>query len=98
VHEQVQAAQAADGLFDAADGFLRLGTIGQEQFTPPPGGGDGAPGFVRIGVLGPADNGDVGTGLGEGECGGGADTTGAAGDEGDFVPELQRSNFSTSSP
>jgi hypothetical protein len=98
MEQHIDATQSAHGFFHAPDRFRRLGAIGQDQFTPPPGGSDGAQRFFGFRVPGPANDGNIRPGLGEGERSGPANAAGATGHERDFVPEVQMINFSTTSP
>jgi len=80
MHEDIQTAKKARGVFHDARAIRGDGAIGEDQFAAPAKGLDGLPGVAGVIVFVARHEGDIRAILREGDGGGGADAAGAAGD------------------
>src|SRR5699024_7350239 len=86
VDREVDPAEFFDGRGDGRADCAAVGDIGDDGAGAPTGVPDQSGGLVQV-VLVDRDQGDVGSGIGEGESGGAADADPSSRDEGDLVGE-----------
>jgi hypothetical protein len=92
--QDVDFSEAFARFLDASFGVRELGEVAQDQFAAASQAGDRSLGLGRVFVLSSSGDCDRGAPSRQGDCGGGSDAAGSAGDQTHFAIHIHLVSFS----